>query len=87
MKVGDICRVKYRRHRFKHEENGWLVIITGFESKRLYSEDFKEVKGVWVKSGKPFEDHQDFLEKEWLQELKAKHSVEINYDALYSLGQ
>lgn len=63
MKVGDLCRVKYQRHRFKHEENGWLVIITGFESKPLLGEDFKVVKGIWVKSGKPFDDHHDFLEK------------------------
>ena len=63
MKVGDLCRVKYHRLRFRHEENGWLVIITGFESKPLLGEDFKVVKGVWVKSGKPFDDHHDFLEK------------------------
>ena len=43
--------------------------------------EFKEAKGAITS------DYQDFLEKEWLQELRAKHSVEINYDALYSLGQ
>jgi hypothetical protein len=63
MKVGDICRVKYQRHRFKHEENGWLVIITGFETRPTLGEDFKIVKGVWVKSGKLFDDHHDFLQK------------------------
>jgi len=64
MKVGDLCRVKYRRIRFDHPENGWLVIITGFKT---YSwplgEDFKIAKGLWVKSGNLFEDHHDFLEK------------------------
>ena len=63
MKVGDLCRVKYRRQRFKHEENGWLVIITGFETRPTLGEDFKIVKGVWVKSGKLFDDHHDFLQK------------------------
>ena len=63
MKVGDLCRVKYHRRRFKHEENGWLVIITGFETRPTLGEDFKIVKGVWVKSGKLFDDHHDFLEK------------------------
>ena len=63
MKVGDLCRVKYRRQRFKHEENGWLVIITGFETRPTLGEDFKVVKGVWVKSGKLFDDHHDFLQK------------------------
>jgi hypothetical protein len=62
MKVGDICRVKYQRQRFNHEENGWLVIITGFE-KPLPGQDFDIVKGVWVKSGKLFDDHREFLEK------------------------
>ena len=63
MKVGDLCRVKYRRQRFRHEENGWLVIITGFETRPTLGEDFKVVKGVWVKSGKLFDDHHDFLQK------------------------
>ena len=63
MKVGDLCRVKYRRQRFRHEENGWLVIITGVETRPTLGEDFKIVKGVWVKSGKLFDDHHDFLEK------------------------
>jgi hypothetical protein len=63
MKVGDLCRVKYRRRRFNHEENGWLVIITGFETRPTLGEDFKIVKGVWVKSGKLFDDHHDFLQK------------------------
>ena len=63
MKVGDLCRVKYHRQRFRHEENGWLVIITGFETRPTLGEDFKVVKGVWVKSGKLFDDHHDFLEK------------------------
>jgi hypothetical protein len=63
MKVGDLCRVKYRRQRFRHEENGWLVIITGFETRPTLGEDFKIVKGVWVKSGKLFDDHHDFLQK------------------------
>ena len=63
MKVGDLCRVKYHRQRFRHEENGWLVIITGFETRPTLGEDFKIVKGVWVKSGKLFDDHHDFLQK------------------------
>ncbi len=63
MKVGDLCRIKYRRLRFNHEKNGWLVIITKIYQDTVLGEDFVLVKGVWVKSGNIFEDHHDFLQK------------------------
>ncbi len=43
--------------------------------------EFKEAKGAITS------DYQDHLEKKWLEELKTKHKVEIDYDALYSLGK
>lgn len=43
--------------------------------------EFKEAKGAITS------DYQDHLEKEWLKELRTKHKVEIDYDALYSLGK
>jgi hypothetical protein len=62
IKKGDLCRIKYHRKRFYHEENGYLVIITDIDcdSKcRLYL-----VNGIWVKSGKMFNwEPVDFFEK------------------------
>ena len=43
--------------------------------------EFKEAKGAITS------DYQDHLEKEWLKELRTKHKVEIDHDALYSLGK
>ena len=43
--------------------------------------EFKEAKGAITS------DYQDHLEKQWLKELRTKHKVEIDYDALYSLGK
>ena len=32
-------------------------------------------------------DYQNYLEKEWLKELNAKHKIVVNEEALYSLGK
>jgi len=43
--------------------------------------EFNEAKGSITS------DYQNQLEKDWLQELKAKHPITINTEALYSIGK
>jgi len=43
--------------------------------------EFSEAKGAATS------DYQNFLEKNWLEELAKKHSIKINYEVLYSLGK
>jgi peptidyl-prolyl cis-trans isomerase SurA len=43
--------------------------------------EFSEAKGAATS------DYQNFLEKNWLEELAKKHAIKINYDVLYSLGK
>lgn len=42
---------------------------------------FNEAKGTITS------DYQTYLEKEWIEELKAKHKVTINKEALYAVGK
>ena len=71
LKKGEICRVKYSRKRFKHEENGYLVIITDINydpNLKLRNEDgisiLRLVNGIWIKSGKMINwEPEDFFEK------------------------
>ncbi len=44
------------------------------------NKDLNETKGLVIS------DYQEYLEKKWINELKTKHEVEVNYKALYSLG-
>ena len=74
----DDLKVKLNKP-YQKEDKFYVVRIK--EILEAGPKEFKEAKGAITS------DYQDFLEKEWLQELRAKHSVEINYDALYSLGQ
>ena len=43
--------------------------------------EFNEAKGAITS------DYQDFLEKEWLEEIEKKHPIKINKEALYSIGK
>jgi peptidyl-prolyl cis-trans isomerase SurA len=45
------------------------------------NKEFSEAKGAATS------DYQTYLEKMWLSELEKKHSVKINKEILYSLGQ
>jgi len=43
--------------------------------------EFSEAKGAITS------DYQNYLEQEWLKELREKHTVKINKEALYSIGK
>ena len=43
--------------------------------------EFNESKGAITS------DYQNYLEKEWMKEIEAKHTMVINKDALYSIGK
>lgn len=43
--------------------------------------EFSDAKGAITS------DYQDFLEKEWLEEIEKKHHIKINKEALYSIGK
>ncbi|XOV67748.1 MAG: peptidylprolyl isomerase [Fluviicola sp.] len=43
--------------------------------------EFSEAKGAVTS------DYQEYLEKEWLKELKEKHEIVVNKDVLYNLGK
>lgn len=60
IKKGDLCRIKYHRKRFYHEENGYLVIITDIDD--ILGIDL--VNAIWVESGKMIDwEPVDFFEK------------------------
>jgi peptidyl-prolyl cis-trans isomerase SurA len=44
-------------------------------------QEFDEAKGAITS------DYQNYLETEWLKELKTKHAIEVNTDVLYNLGK
>lgn len=92
-------KVKYRQGKFElskldylkddlkvklnkpYEVDGKFYVVRIKEVLEAGPKQFKEAKGAITS------DYQDHLEKEWLKELQEKHNVEINYDALYSLGK
>jgi peptidyl-prolyl cis-trans isomerase SurA len=51
-----------------------------YEILRPSEKEFTEAKGAITS------DYQNYLESEWLKELKKKHKVTIYKDALYSIG-
>lgn len=64
---------------FEFEGKTYVVKVTDkLEPKQ---KEFSEAKGPATS------DYQNFLEKEWLNELSLKHAIKINYDVLYSLGK
>ncbi len=32
-------------------------------------------------------DYQNFLEKNWMEEITRKHTIKVNYDILYNLNK
>ena len=42
--------------------------------------ELDEIKGAVIS------DYQTYLEVSWLEELKNKYPISINYDVLYNLG-
>jgi peptidyl-prolyl cis-trans isomerase SurA len=64
-----------------YELEGKFYVIKVTELLNPKQKEFSEAKGAATS------DYQNFLEKNWLEELAKKHSIKINYDVLYSLGK
>jgi peptidyl-prolyl cis-trans isomerase SurA len=62
-------------------ENGKFVFV---RIKGLIPSGNKELKDT---RGTVISDYQKYLEEEWIKSLKSKYKVEINKDAVYSLGK
>ena len=62
------------------EHNEKCYIVNVYEILRPSEKEFTEAKGAITS------DYQNYLESEWLKELKKKHKVTIYKDALYSIG-
>jgi len=63
------------------ELDGKVYVIKVNELLDPKEKEFSEAKGAATS------DYQNFLEKNWLEELAKKHAIKINYDVLYSLGK
>ncbi|MDP4637701.1 MAG: peptidyl-prolyl cis-trans isomerase [Crocinitomicaceae bacterium] len=63
------------------ELDGKFYIIKVTELLDPKEKEFSEAKGAATS------DYQNYLEKNWLEELAKKHAIKINYDVLYSLGK
>jgi peptidyl-prolyl cis-trans isomerase SurA len=62
------------------ELDGKFYVIKISEILPPAQKELSESKGIVTS------DYQNFLEKEWLEELKIKHPIKINNTVLYSLG-
>ena len=60
---------------------GKMIVVKVTEVLEPREKEFSEAKGAATS------DYQNFLEKQWLNELEKKHKVSINKDVLYSLGK
>jgi peptidyl-prolyl cis-trans isomerase SurA len=64
-----------------YEHNGKFYVVRVDEILDPAQKEFSEAKGAITS------DYQNHLEKEWLKELREKHTIEINTEALYSIGE
>lgn len=63
------------------EVEGKFYVVNVSEILAPMQKEFNEAKGSITS------DYQTHLEKEWLKELKVKHPITINSEALYSVGK
>jgi peptidyl-prolyl cis-trans isomerase SurA len=63
-----------------YEFDGKTYVIKVNEKLDPKTKEFSEAKGAATS------DYQNYLEKAWLEELATKHTVKINYEILYTLG-
>lgn len=63
------------------EVDGKFFVVNVEEIIAPMQKEFNEAKGSITS------DFQTYLEKEWLNELKVKHPITINKEALYSVGK
>ena len=64
-----------------YESEGKYYVVNVKEHLPSVQKEFHEARGAITS------DYQNHLEKEWLKELNAKHSVKVHKDVLYSLGK
>jgi len=64
-----------------YEFDGKFYVVKVTEVLEPRTKEFSEAKGMATS------DYQNFLEKQWLEELNKKHKVEINYQNLYAVGK
>ncbi len=64
-----------------YEYDGKFYVIRVAEILEPSQKEFSEAKGAITS------DYQNYLEQEWLKELRTKHTVNINKEALYSIGK
>jgi peptidyl-prolyl cis-trans isomerase SurA len=64
-----------------YEVDGKFYVIKVDENLNAMQKEFSEAKGSITS------DYQTYLEKEWLKELRVKHPITINSEALYSVGK
>lgn len=62
-------------------ENGKFVFVRIKGLIPSGSKELKDTRGVVIS------DYQVYLEEEWIKSLKAKYKIEINKEAIYSLGK
>ena len=64
-----------------YEYNGKYYVVNVIEMLPSGEKEFDEAKGAITS------DYQNYLESEWLKELKLKHIIEVKTDVLYNLGK
>lgn len=63
----------------KSKENWYFYIVSGVHKPE--PKDLKSAKGLVIS------DYQNFLEQEWLKQLKATYPVTVNKDVMYKLAK
>ncbi len=63
---------------YEKEKKHYVVVVHEFLPSM--NKELNETKGLVIS------DYQQHLEMNWINELKSKHEIQINYEALYSLG-
>lgn len=63
-----------------YEHDGKFYVVRIAEILEPTEKEFGEAKGAITS------DYQNYLEQEWLKELRKKHTVTVNKEALYSIG-
>lgn len=64
-----------------YEVDGKFYVVLVKETLTPAQKEFSEAKGAITS------DYQNFLEKNWLEELSKKHTIKVNEEALYSIGK
>lgn len=64
-----------------YEHDGKFYVVKVLEEIPAGPKEFDEAKGAITS------DYQNYLEKEWMKEIEAKHKIVVNEEALYSLGK